>query len=552
MRGILFIAALVCLFSIGHTAVIFVPDDQPTIQDAINAAAPGDTVIVRPGTYPENIDFLGKAIRVQSETTAEVTIIDGGTPVNPDLGSVVIFKNGEGSDSILVGFTITNGSGTLNSAMTHHDGGGISCWNSSSPKIRGNIIINNTIDGGGGGISCRGNSSPAIRGNIITGNTTGSSDYGGGIMCEDGSPTISNNVISGNTCGSGAGVFCRHGLPVITGNIIEQNTATSYGGGINMMGTTGTLSRNFIELNTSEWGGGGVWCSVSDASAFFGNVITGNMVTNTSNLGGGGIGAFMSWPAMACNVISGNSARVGGGICLTNNGATSIVTNNSVLANSADQGGGIYIYSSSAVITNTIVWDNAAPSGPAIYLSGSNPTISYCDVQGGWSGTGNIDSDPMFVNNTNGDFHLKFGSPCNDGGTNSATGLPSDDFEGDSRIAGGIVDIGADEFHLHLYCTSVVVPGGSVDVTVIGAPGTSPLKLGLGSGVQDPPQSTPFGDLWLRFPIRFRLTMPVIDNDGLSVVSGIIPLNWNPGDQRAFQALAGGNELTNLMLLTVE
>ena len=64
----------------------------------------GDTVLVAPGTYPENINFGGKTITVTSESGPQVTIIDGG---NAD--PVVIFTSGEGRDSIINGFTLQNG-----------------------------------------------------------------------------------------------------------------------------------------------------------------------------------------------------------------------------------------------------------------------------------------------------------------------------------------------------------------------------------------------------------------------------------------------------------
>ena len=90
-----------------HGDIISVPVDQPTIQDAIDAASNGDEVIVAPGTYPEVIDFSGKAITLRSSDGANVTIIDG-TGLN---NSVVKCVSGEGSDTVLDGFTITGGSG---------------------------------------------------------------------------------------------------------------------------------------------------------------------------------------------------------------------------------------------------------------------------------------------------------------------------------------------------------------------------------------------------------------------------------------------------------
>ena len=71
--------------------------------------------------------------------------------------------------------------------------------------------------------------------------------------------------------------------------------------------------------------------------------------------------------------------------------------------------------------------------------------VTYCDIQGGYGGTGNIDADPFFVNPSASDYHLQPGSPCIDIGDNAAPSLPTTDFEGDPRILGGIVDMGVDE-----------------------------------------------------------------------------------------------------------
>jgi hypothetical protein len=90
------------------------PGDYPTIQQAIDAAAPGDKVLVDPGTYVENIDFLGKAITVKANGNPGTVVIDGGMPIDPDRGSVVTFKKYEGPDSVLEGFILTHGTGTRN------------------------------------------------------------------------------------------------------------------------------------------------------------------------------------------------------------------------------------------------------------------------------------------------------------------------------------------------------------------------------------------------------------------------------------------------------
>src|SRR5438034_10672477 len=104
--GLVSLTALIILGLIPHTAraaTTNVPADQPTIQAAINIASNGDTVLVAPGTYYENINFMGKAITVTSSGGPSVTTINGNAA-----GSVVTLDTNEGSSSVLSGFTITN------------------------------------------------------------------------------------------------------------------------------------------------------------------------------------------------------------------------------------------------------------------------------------------------------------------------------------------------------------------------------------------------------------------------------------------------------------
>jgi len=130
--------------------IIHVPEDQPTIQDGINAANDGDTVLVAENTYFENINFKGKAITVASnfildEDTLHInnTIIDGSQPAHADTGSVVSFISGEDTTSVLFGLTITKGSGTFFQSSGTRAGGGIVCRNSGAKIIYNNISYSN-------------------------------------------------------------------------------------------------------------------------------------------------------------------------------------------------------------------------------------------------------------------------------------------------------------------------------------------------------------------------------------------------------------------------
>ena len=92
--------------------------DFTSIQAAIDAAGTGDTVIVYPHTYYENIYFLGKAITVKSINPQDPNIVAGTVIDAGGSGSAVTFENGEGPDAVITGFTITGGLGTYDNRVS--------------------------------------------------------------------------------------------------------------------------------------------------------------------------------------------------------------------------------------------------------------------------------------------------------------------------------------------------------------------------------------------------------------------------------------------------
>ncbi len=145
--------------------IINIPDDYPTIQEGIDSSTDGDTVLVQPGTYVENINFNGHNITLGSLflTTRDTTYISQTAIDGDSSGSVVTFEAGEDSSTILTGFTIQNG--------FSEGGGGIYCEN-SNPIINKNRIVGN-IGCWGGGIACQ-SSNPIIMDNYIYENMAGS------------------------------------------------------------------------------------------------------------------------------------------------------------------------------------------------------------------------------------------------------------------------------------------------------------------------------------------------------------------------------------------
>ena len=411
MKHSLVLSLLVSACVLGYASTINVPADQPTIQAAITAAKNGDVVLVAPGTYFENINFAGKAITVKSSGGNKLTIIDGG-----HANSVVTFNTGEGRKSVLHGFTIQNGSSSL-------DGGGISVDN-ASPTITGNIVTQNQACNGGAGIAVE-FSSALVQGNVVSNNMqtgcTGGTGGAGINVGGAGSAQIIGNTIQNNTWGAGDGggiTLFAAGTPTLRNNIIRGNVATGV---------------------SPAAQGGGIWI-VNDSDA----VIVQNLIYN--NIAGQGSGIYFGVP-------SGSHGPV-------------LVNNTIVGTSSSPQGSAVYAdgfddqvqFFNNLMIgaggTNAVFCDSTYDQTPPTFTN--NDAFSAngsglqgtCSAQG--SSNGNISADPLFVSKTN--FRLQAASPAIDVGDNSAPDLPLRDLGGKPRIVEGdadgtaIIDMGAYEF----------------------------------------------------------------------------------------------------------
>ena len=443
---------LLVMAGLTHAATITVGPgadyDFEVIQAGIDAAIDGDTVLVAPGEYviTDPITFRGKAITVKSEAGPDETTIRMSPPRGSNRSSVVIFENDETIASVLEGFTITGGNGSLLPAVNAWGGGGIA-FNASSGTVRNCSIVQNLVDDVGGGVLVYFGASVILSNCIIRGNST-TKDSGGGVMCwENSSATLTNCTVSENSAGySGGGLFCgKASSMTLTGCIIRDNSsikATMAGGGGAQcyLDSSLTMTDCLIADNYSGCEGGGVFCS-STASV---------TVTNC--------------------VIVGNTARWGGGLAGWASTSTTTVSNCTIWMNSANiTGGGVGCHDgASATVTNSIVWGNISPKGNEIYLEQA-PTecgVTYSNVASGQAGVtveggctlnwgeGNIVADPCFADPENNDYHLKsqagrwepatqawmrddVTSPCIDAGD------PDSDGSGETWPYGGRINMGA-------------------------------------------------------------------------------------------------------------
>jgi len=246
-----YIVMSILMFTAVHVygAVLNVPGDYSSIQEAVDAAVDSDTVLVAAGTYTENINFNGKSIVLGSWyiTTGDTSYISATILDGAQNGSVVEISSNEDSTTAVSGLTIRNGKA--------NSGGGVYIED-SDPRICSCRIINNTAEcsnGIGGGIFCK-NSSPVIQECEIAWNAAIGKDesngWGGGIGIYLGSALIRNCYIHGNTATYGnAGIGVSGAEAVIQGCVITKNRGYACSGvgcqNSEMVFINNTLANNY-------------------------------------------------------------------------------------------------------------------------------------------------------------------------------------------------------------------------------------------------------------------------------------------------------------------
>ncbi len=501
---------------------------------ARNAASSGDQVRVAQGMYrfgdrtasfqlKSGVALYGgyagnTAIDPSARDSSQFpTILSGDIGIpgdNSDNTYHVVTASGVNSSAVLDGFTIEDGNATDSS------GGGIMITN-ASPTIRNCTFIGNHAEsisrGTRGGAAYSLNSSPTFQGCTFTDNSA----TGGGAVYDDSSTaTFEGCTFLGNSADPVYGAVYDYRMPCHYSDCIFSANS---GGALVVSVDPGSVDPPSPETLTR--------CQ------FIGN-----------NSGAGGAIRFEGWTpgiVVSCDdcTFIGNTAYIGGAIDNTDFESPILLTNCSIVDNSAVQTGGAFENSlSQSIFSNCVIWGNTASTGGQIYQEDprGTTTVQYTDIQGGYAGTGNINADPLFVRNPNpgadntwgtpdddyGDLRLQSASPCLNTGSNAAipAGITAD-LEGNARIVSGTVDMGA-------YERQVVLSTSSSSFSTDGAAG--PSLVVQFSNALDPSslspsdllvqQVLPGGSLGASFPVSSvsydpasksaTFTLPVSTPDG--------------------------------------
>lgn len=439
---------------------IHVPGDASTIQAGIDAAANGDTVIVAPGTYNENIDFKGKAVTVTSgarafsDAAVAATIINGSAD-----GPVVSFVTNEPTSAVLNGFTVQNGHISL---FSEPNGCGISIDN-ASPTISNNVVTNNFDCG----VLVSNLAGPLLEGNdiknsVATLNGLGSGYQGTGLAIASGGNvqvignTIEDNVaenVNTNDSHCCGGVAIQSATQVLLQNNIIRNNQSSQGTGLGLFESTTPTKLVLIQ------------------NLIYGNHEAHNDETSTQ------IHLFGATQPPYPSVTEINNTIYGiGGQEMALFFAPSLIANN------------IFVNTAPVTSTPTLIFPALAceetPAQNASWTIDHNDIFNAGILQpsGCTLGPGNIAVDPQLVNPTGGDLHAQPTSPVIAAGDINAPDILSADLDGKARTVCNTIDMGVYEVHPHpainLQTSANPIAGGSSVTFTARVPGNCNTPTG--------------------------------------------------------------------------
>ena len=415
-------------FSPSVAATIRVPSQQPTIQQGINAAANGDTVLVAPGTYTgssnRNLSFLNKDLVLRSESGPAVTTIDC-----QSLGRAFFLLDAE--SPIIRGLTIKNGAG--------NSGAGLFSVG-AQPEIINCVFRNNVATDRGGGLCCVWSSVELDSCQFID-NTAFVNSFqgaGGGLYAENSTLSIAHGSFVHNFVGGqGAGIHSRAAEIDLTDCLFQLNRSSDGQGGGMMLLQSSTGSATACRFMGNHAPDGGAVAGYNSSRTFSSCQFENNDARDAFDCKGGAVlcGTGASLTFNNC-LFSGNTARDikdrgdGGAFYIDLDGRAEL--NYCTLYNNQARigdflpghGGGLFVgVGGQAILQNTIIV--FSPEGEAVYcVDAGNVTAQCCDIYGNaggdWEGClaglegteGNISEGPFFCDPENGNFGLAPFSPC--------------------------------------------------------------------------------------------------------------------------------------------
>lgn len=377
------IVASLLATGMSQAATIHVPDDYPNIYQAVAVAVDGDVIEVAAGTYLGSyLSPQGKSITISGELDANGTptvMLDG-----QQSGAVLWCYQGEDTSTVFKNLVLTNGSS--------YYGGGLSCYDGSSPAFENCIFRDNMGTIEGGGVHLRENCNPTFSNCRFEDNVA--YGPGGGMFCmESSNPILQNCTLTNNTASRGGGFYGINSSPTLLNCLIEMNTA-SYGSGIYSSGggSSPTFDYCMIESNAAGNYGGGIFCDYYAAPVFSQCTILNNVASSAAGLHCEG----SSVPSLnACTFWGNTAANIGGGIfCSTSSPTITGCTIKNNVAGSGNGGGIWCYYQSLPVISSTALCGNTPDQINGTWNdNGGNMIAEECPVDcvGDINNDGNVD-----------------------------------------------------------------------------------------------------------------------------------------------------------------
>ncbi len=376
----------------GRSETIHFPDDNPHLEEAIESAAPGDTIVIAPGSYSAREISLASGSTVMSESglPSSVTLSAG------DNGTV--FRAHSVTGVVVAGMTLANGYTTPYT----YDGGAMTC-SASSIELHDVVIEDSYANERGGGMACV--DSELVLDAVVFRNNR-SKTAGGGLYCSGCDVSLRDCVFESNEVGKlfttqttwsyqgkGAGMHCEGGSSVVAQDVTFRSNYTWFaGGGLGLAGgdTQAELTRcAFVDNTTSTdvgcWGPeqSGAALYINDAEATLTDV---EFSGNWSYHDGGALYCIAS-PRITldeCVFSQCEAVRRGGAICSSSSNLT--VTGSIFGANHAgDIGGAVWANSrfAEAEFAYCIFTGNEGSScGGAIHTTYGPVDLANCTLEG--------------------------------------------------------------------------------------------------------------------------------------------------------------------------